>query len=718
MMLQMDTTQVVQLIAWITALIELILGLYILILNTKHSANRHVSFLLILIAINTYAQGQLINAEPHSQIDQSLLMLATTTPAIQPGLLLIAIVLLKPQWLKGRGQILRWLLYLTVAFPIILTIIDNFFHTNIWYTGFPVEEYQGSFLNLSYFTQGTLGSLLRVIYIYTITLATAIPIFFIAIFDKSISKLTRKLAYTLLSTQVIAIIINFVLFLYVGTYLGILITSSIFALGYAYAAFWQLVSERRLQSGRLQLRLTALILAITIPLEISIATYIVTKTRELLQLSVLQRYDEVVISYFNFQVIVLIVIGIGISLLGILTSLTIRQAIQPVETLTKTAAAISQGDLSRVAPVETEDEFGLLAQSFNQMTEQLLELIGNLEKRVSERTIDLEKRSTQLQAAADVGQAASSVLDINQLIGEVVGVIRDRFNLYYVGLFLLDEEEWAYLRAGTGKAGKEMLAREHRIQVGEGMIGWAIANAQPRVASEAEEDIVRLATSELPGTRSEAAIPLQVRGNVVGAITVQDTHPDTFDESTISTLQTMADLVSIAIDNAKLYTESQEALVASRRAYGETTSKAWMGETQKSMTFKSKKADTDFGDNGTESITHGEEYIQTFPLKVRDITIGELITRKPKSAGDWHPEEISLLETVAEQLGIALDSARLYDETQRRAASEKLTREVTNQMRQSLDIETVLRIAAAEFKRALDLSEVEIRMGLNEGENA
>jgi GAF domain-containing protein len=86
-------------------------------------------------------------------------------------------------------------------------------------------------------------------------------------------------------------------------------------------------------------------------------------------------------------------------------------------------------------------------------------------------------------------------------------------------------------------------------------------------------------------------------------------------------------------------------------------------------------------------------------------------------AGDWFPEEITLLKTIVEQLGIALESARLYEETQRRAAFEKLTREVTTQMRQSLDIDTVIRIAAAEFKRVLDLSEVEIRMGLEEGKN-
>jgi GAF domain-containing protein len=350
------------------------------------------------------------------------------------------------------------------------------------------------------------------------------------------------------------------------------------------------------------------------------------------------------------------------------------------------------------------------------MTEQLLELIGSLEKRVSERTVDVEKRSSQLQAAVDVGRAASSVLDINQLIQEVVGVIQERFNLYYVGLFLLDEtKEWAYLRAGTGKAGRDMLARGHRIQVGHGMIGWTIANAQPRVTSEADLDVIRLATEELPGTRSEAAIPLRVRREVIGAITVQDIHTDTFDGPSIASLQTMADLVSIAIENARLYTESQDALETSRRAYGEVSRKAWKETTQREIVYHSNEFGTIRYQSDLVPPDRENKKILTLPIKVRDTVIGELSTQKPDDAGDWHPEEITLLEAVVEQLGVALESARLYEETQRRAAFEQLTREVTTQMRESLDIDTVLRIAAAEFKRVLDLSEVEIRMGRAEG---
>ena len=116
-------------------------------------------------------------------------------------------------------------------------------------------------------------------------------------------------------------------------------------------------------------------------------------------------------------------------------------------------------------------------------------------------------------------------------------MIRERFGLYYVGLFELDPGgEWAILRAGTGEAGSAMLARGHRIRVAEGMIGWSVEHGQSRVALAADEDAVRLATAELPETRSEAALPLRSRGRVRGALTVQHRQPGAFDPDTLAVL--------------------------------------------------------------------------------------------------------------------------------------------------------------------------------------
>ncbi|MCP4515065.1 MAG: HAMP domain-containing protein, partial [Delftia sp.] len=262
-----------------------------------------------------------------------------------------------------------------------------------------------------------------------------------------------------------------------------------------------------------------------------------------------------------------LVIGIG---LGFVFR---RSVSRPILRLTNVAESIIAGDLQAQAPVESGDEVGRLARTFNEMTEQLRSTLQNLEQ----RTRDIERRSRYLEASANVAQAATSILDTEQLIHDVVELIVDRFELYYVGLFLVDVQgEWAVLQAGTGDAGLAMMARGHRLRVGEGMIGWSIANAQPRVAREAEKDAVRQVMAELPDTRSEAAIPLRSRERVLGALTVQHTIPDAFDPDSLAVLQTMADQLAVTLDNARLLAASQAALEAERRAYGELSREAWV----------------------------------------------------------------------------------------------------------------------------------------------
>jgi GAF domain-containing protein/HAMP domain-containing protein len=427
-------------------------------------------------------------------------------------------------------------------------------------------------------------------------------------------------------------------------------------------------------------------------------------------------------------------VGVGALILAGLMVLAIRQVVQPIVGLTDTATAIAAGELERTAPVESQDEIGTLARSFNSMTGQLRELIGSLEQQVEERTAELVRRSGYLQATADVGRAAASILEPESLTRQVVELIRERFTLYYVGLFLVDERgEWAVLQAGTGEAGRTMLARNHRIRLGEGMIGWCVAAGQPRVAEEAGEDAVRLATEELPETRSEAALPLVSRGQVYGALTVQHTEPGAFGPDVLAVLQTMADQVAVALDNARLFAASQEALQAERRAYGELSREAWRlllrGQAGRGYRYTPQEVVTVEGDPSPEMIeverrgqivqdNGGSDATLLLPIKVRDQVLGVLRLRKEAASSggaQWLADEIDLLEELATQLGVALEGARLYQDTQRRAAQERLTGEATARMRQTLDVDTVLQTAVREMRQALGLVRAEVWLGEDAG---
>jgi GAF domain-containing protein/HAMP domain-containing protein len=412
---------------------------------------------------------------------------------------------------------------------------------------------------------------------------------------------------------------------------------------------------------------------------------------------------------------------IGAIVFGLIVSNRIGK---PIEDLTGITRRVAEGDLNLEAPVSQNiEEMAVLARTFNQMTNQLRIQLENLEQRVAERTQELEARNEQLIIASQLSNTITTILDVDELVEQAVNLIRDRFNLYYVGLFLVDNlNHFAILKSGTGKAGQEMVARSHRIKIGEGMIGWCILNSKARIAQQAVDDPVRLSIPYLPDTQSEAAIPLRSRGQVIGAITVQSDHPNAFDESSITTFQTMADQVAVAIDNARLFVEVQQSLETSRRAYGELSRNAWL----KRISARPLQAVcTEQGVNIVEldsliatpvqdsfqpiEAGGGNGSVQV-PIKVRGTVIGNLHAQKPEHSGHWNDEEIEMLETLTDQLGVALESARLFEETLTRAEREQLISRSANRVRETLDVETVLKTAIFEMQAAMDLQEVEVRM--------
>ena len=173
--------------------------------------------------------------------------------------------------------------------------------------------------------------------------------------------------------------------------------------------------------------------------------------------------------------------------------------------------------------------------------------------------VELERRAAQLQAAAGVSHATSSTLDPNELIQQAVDLVRDRFDLYYVGLFLLDEErKYAVLQAGTGEAGQKMISRKHRLEIGgTSMVGQCITTQHALIALDVGKEAVRFDNPLLPDTHSELALPLISRGQVIGAMSVQSERKDAFSEEDITILQTMTDQLSLALENARLFQQTR-----------------------------------------------------------------------------------------------------------------------------------------------------------------
>ncbi len=172
-----------------------------------------------------------------------------------------------------------------------------------------------------------------------------------------------------------------------------------------------------------------------------------------------------------------------------------------------------------------------------------------------------QRRARLLEAAAQVGREATSILDLDELLNKVVDIICDAYGFYYAGIFLVDEKgEWAILRAGHGEPGRKMVEAGHKLKVGGlSMIGTAIAQRKARIALDVGEEPVHFKNPYLPHTRSEMALPLVIGDQVIGAMTVQSIEEAAFSDEDIASLQAMADQVAVAIRNAQLLKDLEEA---------------------------------------------------------------------------------------------------------------------------------------------------------------
>lgn len=387
--------------------------------------------------------------------------------------------------------------------------------------------------------------------------------------------------------------------------------------------------------------------------------------------------------------------------------------------LTTAVERLASGSLDVYVEPGSHDEIGKLSDAFNRMSAQLHAQYEQQESRIAERTAELEMTSYQLQTSSDVAHVATTMLDPQALLAKVVDLISTRFGFYHTGIFLVDESgRVAVLRAASSQGGKRMLDRGHRLILGQGVVGYAILQGKAHIAIDTGQDAVYFNNPDLPGTRSEVALPMRARGKVIGALDVQSMEVQAFSETNTTILQTLADQVALALDNARLYQESQERLEEVRRLYGEYGQQAWKELAEKSAArgyrytpYQGVTPTTRVEIHAAEPDRPSPDRRQlALPLRVREIQVGMLNVRKPDGSGEWTTAEIEMLQTIVEQLGVALEGARLYGETQRRAEHERLLGSVSSQIRETLDMNTVLRTAAQQIRESLGLPEVTVRL--------
>jgi len=266
-----------------------------------------------------------------------------------------------------------------------------------------------------------------------------------------------------------------------------------------------------------------------------------------------------------------LVIALTAIALAVFASLLLTRSIaDPIIDLADTASQIAKGDFDRTANTDRKDEVGVLGRAFNSMTVQLRDLINTLEKRVAERTYDLQlanealnQRALQMETSAQVGREITSILNLDVLLARVVDLIQDSFGYYHVQVFLLDKDaSLLVLRANSGGGNPKY----RQISLDQSSINSRAAlSGKPVMVNDVSQEVYFLYDEQLPDTRSELAIPLRLGEQVIGTLDVHAAVAGAFTEQDVLVIQGLGDQIVVAIENARLYDQSRELAISGER---------------------------------------------------------------------------------------------------------------------------------------------------------
>lgn len=396
-----------------------------------------------------------------------------------------------------------------------------------------------------------------------------------------------------------------------------------------------------------------------------------------------------------------------------------RWILTPLSQLAEGAAIVGAGDLAYEITLPGTDEFSFLARSFNAMARHLQGLVTSLEQQVAERTRDLEKKSRQLEAVAFVSREVANIRSVLLFLEATVAEISRQFGHYHTGIFLIDDKrEWAVLRAASSEGGQRMLSRQHRLRVGQqGIVGTVARTGKAHIALDVGVDAVWFDNPDLPDTHSEIGLPLKdLEGQVIGVLDVQSTEMQVFTPEDIETLQLLADQLSVVLRNAQLFERTQSALSQLEDLQWSYSREGWARimnqgrpsayeydsvSVQPVLPLPAPRILSDGAFPRQMVMTDGTVALVE-PMRYRDQMIGMVALSDPQRV--WTAEERKLVQSVVEQVGIALENARLFEETQNTARQQALMSQVLQTTAMVRDPDVALREITGILARGLGMA--------------
>ncbi len=326
----------------------------------------------------------------------------------------------------------------------------------------------------------------------------------------------------------------------------------------------------------------------------------------------------------------------------------------------------------------------------------------------------LARRIAQSSAQAEAGAS---------LLKEITILVSETFGYYHVGIFLLDRSKrYAVLSAANSAGGRDMLEDHHMLPVGQdSVVGMAIVRGEPYVVANTAEEASHFKNPRLPDTQAEAAFPLFAGNEIIGVLDVQSDRQDAFNEASIEVLEILADEIAVAIYNVQLLESTQRQLAELETIYREQAQTSWknMARRLRVVGYRYRPGLLQPLENPLRGLETPPDRIQMTrmrdraesrilaPIQLRGETLAVLEIRAPAEIAEQDASE-EVIQALTDRIALALENARLYEETTRRAQREHMVAQIANALRSTDDPDEMLQTAIRELKQALGAREVRI----------
>lgn len=405
---------------------------------------------------------------------------------------------------------------------------------------------------------------------------------------------------------------------------------------------------------------------------------------------------------------------VGVAFLQLTGSITFNAEGVPATSLFDWAAYIGNYALVSAIVLFAVNQLKGAFSRVLQEVQVTLDLLTNervqLEERIQERTEELETKTAQLRSSTTVARIVAEIQNIGELMETVTNLTSEQFGYYHVGLYLLDDgKRNAFLQAASSATGKQLIGQGFRIEPDRrNALHLVIEQKRVYIASDIG-DASFIREANFPLTRSRMMLPLAVRGEVIGVLDMHSEQPQAFSAQDAEVMQTLADLIAISIDNVRLINETKILISQLELNTSLQTRQTWSNLTSgRSNAYQYTPA-------GVRPIfpanKKDEENGLRVPLILHGQRIGTIKLLRKGSMSTWSEREQNLIEKIADQVALALENSRLVEEAQRAAQRDKMIANVSSRVRETLDIESVVRTAATELRRVFDLKEAEITIG-------